>query len=61
MTIRNYKKAYWVGRDSYGKMIYDGDTVEVWLPWETGTPHQSQEWSIGSRRQMSSSWRALTP
>ena len=41
MTIRNYKKMYWIGRDSFGKMIYSGDTVEVWLPWETGTPHQS--------------------
>jgi len=27
MTIRNYKKAYWVGRDSYGKMIYDEGTI----------------------------------
>ena len=42
MTIRHYKKAYWIGRDSFGKMIYDGDTVEVWLPWETGSPHQSK-------------------
>ena len=42
MTIRHYKKAYWIGRDSFGKMIYAGDTVEVWLPWETGSPHQSK-------------------
>jgi hypothetical protein len=42
MTIRNYKKAYWIGKDSFGKMIYAGDTVEVWLPWETGSPHQSK-------------------
>jgi hypothetical protein len=41
MTIRNYKKQFWVGRDSFGKMIYAGDTVEVWLPWETRSPHQS--------------------
>ena len=41
MTIRNYKKEYWIGKDSFGKMIYAGDTVEVWLPWETRTPHQS--------------------
>lgn len=42
MTIRNYKKAYWIGKDSFGKMIYAGDTVEVWNPWETRTPHQSK-------------------
>ena len=42
MTIRNYKKEFWIGKDSYGKMIYAGDTVEVWLPWETGTSHQSK-------------------
>jgi hypothetical protein len=42
MTIRNYKKAFWVGKDSFGKMIYAGDTVEVWLPWETRSPHQSR-------------------
>ena len=42
MTIRNYKKAFWIGKDSYGKMIYAGDTVEVWLPWETRSPHQSK-------------------
>ena len=42
MTIRNYKKEYWVGKDSFGKMIYAGDTVEVWLPWETRSSHQSK-------------------
>jgi hypothetical protein len=42
MTIRNYKKAFWIGKDSFGKMIYAGDTVEVWLPWETRSPHQSK-------------------
>ena len=42
MTIRQYKKEFWIGRDSFGKMIYLNDTVEVWLPWETGTPHQSK-------------------
>lgn len=41
MTIRNYKKAFWIGRDSFGKMIYAGDTVEVWSPMETRTPHQA--------------------
>ena len=41
MTIRNYKKAYWIGKDSFGKMIYAGDTVEVWSPMETRSPHQS--------------------
>ncbi len=25
-----------------GKTIYAGDTVEVLLPWETHTPHQSK-------------------
>ena len=41
MTIRNYKKAYWIGKDSFGKMIYWGDTVEVWLPGETRSSYQS--------------------
>lgn len=42
MTIRNYKKAYWIGKDSFGKMIYWNDTVEVWIPHETRVPHQSK-------------------
>lgn len=42
MTIRNYKKEFWIGKDSFGKMIYAGDTVEVWLPHETRGPHQSK-------------------
>ena len=42
MTIRNYKKAYWICKDSFGKMIYAGDTVEVWSPMETRNPHQSK-------------------
>lgn len=42
MTIRNYKKAYWIGKDSFGKMIYSGDIVEVWIPHETQKPHQSR-------------------
>jgi hypothetical protein len=42
MTIRQYKKDFWIGRDSFGKMIYMNDTVEVWIPYETHTPHQSK-------------------
>lgn len=42
MKIQQYKKEYWIGKDSFGKMIYVGDIVEVWLPWETRTPHQSE-------------------
>ncbi len=40
MTIRQYKKKYFIGKDDFGKMIYRGDTVEVWMPCET-KPYQS--------------------
>ena len=35
MTIRQYKKKYFICKDDFGKMIYRGDTVEVWSPGET--------------------------
>ena len=41
MTIKGYKKKYFICKDDNGKMIYAGDTVEVNLPWETGTSYQS--------------------
>lgn len=41
MNIRYYKKLYYTCKDDYGKKIYVGDTVEVLLPWETKSPHQS--------------------
>jgi len=40
MTIRQYKKKYFICKDDFGKMIYLGDTVEVWMPCEA-SPYQS--------------------
>lgn len=42
MTKRQYKKRYAICEDDNGKMIYVGDTVEVWIPVETNKPHQSE-------------------
>lgn len=42
MTKRQYKKRYAICEDDNGKMIYVGDTVEVWSPMETNKPHQSK-------------------
>jgi len=41
MTIRLYKKRYFICLDDNKKKIYVGDTVEVHLSHETHTPHQS--------------------
>lgn len=41
MTIKGYKRKYYICKDDNGKMIYAGDTVEVIDPMETRTPHQS--------------------
>ena len=41
MKIRTYKKKYWISKDDDGKMIYAGDTVELWIPYETQKPYQS--------------------
>lgn len=41
MTIRQYKRKYFICKDDNGKMIYAGDTVEVQFPWETKTSHTS--------------------
>ncbi len=41
MKIRAYKKKYWICKDDDGKTIYAGDTVELWLPYETGKSYQS--------------------
>lgn len=41
MTIKSYKKKYFICKDDNGKMIYAGDTVEVNLPWETKSSYQS--------------------
>ena len=41
MTIRFYKKNYYICRDDNGQMIYAGDTVEVHDPMETRTSYQS--------------------
>lgn len=35
MNKRQYKKAYWICKDDDGKMIYAGDTVELFIPYET--------------------------
>jgi hypothetical protein len=40
MTIRQYKKKYFICKDDFGKVIYLGDTVEVWMPCEA-KPYQS--------------------
>jgi hypothetical protein len=41
MNKRQYKKRYAICEDDNGKMIYAGDTVELWIPMETKNPHQS--------------------
>lgn len=41
MNKRQYKKKYAICEDDNGKMIYAGDTVELWIPMETKKPHQS--------------------
>jgi hypothetical protein len=40
LTIKQYKKKYFICKDDFGKMIYLGDTVEVWIPCET-KPYKS--------------------
>jgi hypothetical protein len=37
MTIRQYKKLYFICKDDFGKKIYAGDTVELYCPSETKT------------------------
>jgi len=41
MNKRQHKKEYWICKVDDGKMIYAGDTVELWLPYETARPYQS--------------------
>lgn len=41
MNIKQYKKKFAICKDDNGKMIYRGDIVKVWLPCETGKPHES--------------------
>jgi len=41
MNIRHYKKLYYICKDDYGKKIYAGDTVEVRIPYETKSSHES--------------------
>lgn len=37
MTIRQYKKKYFICKDDFGKNIYAGDTVELYCPMEIST------------------------
>lgn len=42
MTIKEYKKKYFICEDDNGKMVYVGDIVELQISWETGTSYQSK-------------------
>lgn len=42
MNKRQFKKKYLLCKDSFGKNIYAGDTVEIYFPIEMSTPWQSQ-------------------
>lgn len=41
MNLRQYKKKYFICKDDNGKMIYAGDTVELFLPCITKIPYQT--------------------
>ena len=42
MTIKQYKKKYYICKDDNGKMIYAGDTVELCHPLEIKSSYQSK-------------------
>lgn len=37
VSIRNYKKKYYICEDDFGNRLYPGDTVEIYLPCELST------------------------
>lgn len=41
MKIKQYKKKYFICKDDFGKNIYAGDTVEIFLPITFSTPFTS--------------------
>lgn len=41
MKIRDYKKNYLLCKDDFGKNIYAGDTVEIFIPMTFSTPFTS--------------------
>jgi hypothetical protein len=42
MNRRQWKKKYFICYDDDKRPIYAGDSVEVMIPYETSTPHQSR-------------------
>jgi len=42
MTIKQYKKKYYICKDDNGKMIYAGDTVELCYPLSIKSSYQSR-------------------
>jgi hypothetical protein len=49
LTIKEYKKRYFLCKDDFGKKLYPGDIVEIYLPSEIGSTWTSEI-----------SWGALT-
>jgi hypothetical protein len=41
MNKRQYKKKYYICKDTFGKSIYVGDTVELYCPWEINSKWNS--------------------
>ena len=41
MTIREYKKRYYICEDDFGNKLYAGDTVELYSPMELNTSWMS--------------------
>jgi len=47
MTIRNYKKKYFICKDDFGNNLYAGDIVEISIPMELSSTWESEiSWSI---------------
>jgi len=47
VSIRNYKKKYYICKDDFGKKLYVGDIVEIYLPCELRSTWTSEiAWSM---------------
>lgn len=47
MTIKEYKKRYYICEDDFGNKLYAGDTVELYSPMELKTSWTSKiYWSV---------------
>ena len=47
MTIKEYKKRYYICKDDFGNKLYAGDTVELYCPIELSTKWVSKiHWNM---------------